>query len=362
MAKTLRFKKEDLIDYTVKFMEKLGVPEADAKIVGDVLIEADLRGVSSHGLIRLSTYYGNRLKKGYMDPVTRTTTVNETDTTIAFDGGNGLGQVNSYRAMAACIEKAKRSNIAIATVKHSNHYGIAAYYAMMALKEDMIGISMTNSQPLVAPTYGRTAVMGTNPIAVAAPSQDKFPYVLDMATSAVAIGKIKVYEKKEEKIPMGWGIDDNGNVTDNPVNVQSGGPGALLPLGSTDELRSYKGYGLALMVDILCGALSGASTLTDVGFPHEPRKSDVGHFFMAIKIDAFRPIIDFKKQIDYMVMLLKDSPKAEGQDEIFIAGEKEYLAVEENKIKGVPLLDKIVEELKVNGADIGAPFEYREIG
>jgi L-2-hydroxycarboxylate dehydrogenase (NAD+) len=362
MPRILRFKKQDLIDYTVKFMEKLGVPASDAEIVGDVLIEADLRGVSSHGLIRLSSYYGNRLKKGYMEPVTETTTVKETDTTIAFDGNNGLGQVNSYRAMAACIEKAKKSSICIATVKGSNHFGIAAYYAMMALSQDMIGISMTNSQPLVAPTYGRTAVLGTNPISLAAPSKNKYPYILDMATSAVAIGKIKVFEKKGQKIPMGWGIDDDGNVTDDPVKVQSGGPGALLPLGSTDILRSYKGYGMALMVDILCGALSGAATLTDVGFPHEPRKSNVGHFFMAIKIGAFRPIIDFKKQIDYMVKLLKDSPRAEEADEIFIAGEKEYLAVEENKVKGVPLLDKIVEELKVNGARIGAPFECEEIG
>jgi LDH2 family malate/lactate/ureidoglycolate dehydrogenase len=362
MPRTLRFEKEALIDYTVKFMEKLGVPAADAAIVGDVLIEADLRGVSSHGLIRLSTYYGNRLKAGYMDPVTKTSIIKETDTTISFDGGNGLGQVNSYRAMTSCIGKAKKSNIAITTVKHSNHYGIAAYYAMMALPEDMIGVSMTNSQPLVAPTYGRTAVLGTNPISVAAPSNNTYPYVLDMATSAVAVGKIKVYEKKGEKLPMGWGIDDDGNVTDDPVQVQSGGPGALLPLGSTDELRSYKGYGLALMVDILCGALSGAATLTDVGFPHEPKVSDVGHFFMAIKIDAFRPVIDFKKQIDYMVDLLKNSPKAEGADEIFIAGEKEYLAVEKNKKLGVPVLENIVEDLKTNGAEIGAPFECEEIG
>ncbi len=361
MPKTLRFKKEDLVGYTIKFMEKLGVPASDAAIVADILIEADLRGVSSHGLIRLSTYYGSRLKKGYMNPATPTKVINESDTTISFDGANGLGQVNGYRAMAACIEKAEKSNIAVATVNRSNHYGIAAYYAMMALDSDMIGISMTNSQPLTAPTYGSTAVLGTNPIAVAAPSYKEYPYVLDMATSVVPIGKVKVFEKRGEKIPMGWGIDDNGIVTDDPKKVQSGGPGAVLPLGSTDILRSYKGYGLALLVDILCGALSGSATLTDVGFPHEPREADVGHFFMAIKIDAFRPVLDFKKQIDYMVGLLKDSPKAKGQNEIYIAGEKEYLAAEENKVKGVPLLDKIVEELKVNGADIGAPFDIEEI-
>ena len=263
--------------------------------------------------------------------------------------------------MTACIEKAKKSNLAIATVNRSNHYGIAAYYAMMALEHDMIGISLTNSQPLAAPTYGSTAVLGTNPIAIAAPSYKKYPYVLDMATSVVPIGKVKVFEKRGEKIPMGWGIDDDGVVTDDPKKVQSGGPGAVLPLGSTDILRSYKGYGLALLVDILCGALSGSATLTDVGFPHEPKEADVGHFFMAIKIDAFRPIIDFKKQIDYMINLLKESPKAEKQNEIYIAGEKEYLAAEENKVKGVPLLDKIVEELRVNGADIGAPFDIKDI-
>jgi len=362
MAKTLRFRKQDLIDYTVKFMEKLGVPADDAAMVGDILIEADLRGVSSHGLIRLSSYYGNRLKAGYMNPETITKVIKETDTTLSFDGGNGLGQVNGYRAMKACIEKAKTSNISVATVKHSNHYGIAGYYAMMALSEDMIGISMTNSQPLQAPTFGRTAVLGTNPIAVAAPSGKEYPYVLDMATSVVAIGKIKVYEKKDEKIPVGWGLDDNGTVTDDPKKVQSGGPGALLPLGSTEELRSYKGYGMALLVDILCGALSGSATLTNVGFPHEPRESDVGHFFMAIKVDAFRPIIDFKSQIDNMVRLLKNSPKAVGQETIYIAGEKEYVAAEENRKKGVPLLDKIVEELKINGASVGAAFDARPIG
>ena len=361
MARIKRFNKQDLIDYTIIFLEKLGVPPEDAAIVGDVLIEADLRGISSHGLIRLSTYYGNRLKKGYMDPRTPTRVINETDTTISFDGGNGLGQVNGFRAMTACIEKAKKSNIAVATVNNSNHYGIAGYYAMMALREDMIGISMTNSQPLTAPTYGKTAVLGTNPISLAAPSYNRYPYVLDMATSVVPIGKIKVFEKKGEKIPMGWGLDDNGNVTDDPKKVQSGGPGALLPLGSTDILRSYKGYGLALMVDILCGALSGAATLTDIGFPHEPKKSNVGHLFAAIKVNAFRPIIDFKKQLDYMIDLLKNSPKAAGADKIFIAGEKEYLAVEENRKKGVPLLSKIVEELKINGSDIGAPFECKEI-
>ncbi len=361
MVEFIRFKKEDLIGYSIDFMSWLGVSSEDARIVGNVLVEADLRGVDSHGLIRLTTYYGSRLRKKYMDPATPLKVIKETDTTLLIDGGNGLGQVAGFRAMEKCIEKAEKSNLAIATVKRSNHYGIAAYYAMMALENDMIGISLTNSQPLAAPTYGKKAMLGTNPICLAAPSDRQYPYVLDMATSVVPMGRIKVYEKKGEKIPKGWGIDDDGNITDDPNQVKSGGPGALLPLGGTDVMRGYKGYGLALLVDILCGALSGAGTLTDVGFPDEARESDVGHFFMAIKIDAFRPIIDFKKQIDYMIETLKNSPKAEGQDRIYIAGEKEFEKAEYNLEHGVPLLDKVVEELKENGSKIGVTFDIKPV-
>ena len=362
MVDILRFRKEDLISYTIAFMSKLGVPASDAKIAGDVLVEADIRGIDSHGLIRLTTYYGSRLKNKYMNPKTPIKVVSETDSTILLDGGNGLGQVAAYRAMEKCIEKAKKANVSVATVKHSNHYGIAAYYALMALDYDMIGISLTNSQPLVAPTYGRTAVLGTNPICLAAPSNKKYPYVLDMATSVVPIGRIKVYEKKGQKLPLGWGVDDEGNITDDPTKVKSGGPGALLPLGGSDIMRGYKGYGLALLVDILCGALSGAGTLLDVGFPHEPKESNVGHFFMAIKIDAFRPVIDFGKQIDYMIETLKNSPKAAGQEHIYIAGEKEFEKADYNRKHGVPLLTKVVEEIKENGKRVGVPFDIEPIG
>jgi len=170
MAEFLRFKKEDLFLYAKTYMEKLNVPSEHAEIVADVLIEADIRGVDSHGIIRIYSYYGNRLEKNYMSSKTPFEIVSETETTAIYDGKNGLGHVVSCAAMKKCIEKAKKYNIAMATVKNSNHYGIAAYYSMMALKHDMIGFSITNSQPLVAPTYGRTAVIGTNPISFAAPS------------------------------------------------------------------------------------------------------------------------------------------------------------------------------------------------
>ena len=361
MNDLLRFKREELVNYVVRYMDKLGVPKDDARIVGDVLIEADCCGVSSHGLIRLASYYGHRLKNKYMDPLTPVTVVKETPTTALLDGGNGCGQVAGHRAMELCIAKAKQANLAMVTVRRSNHYGIAGYYAMMALKHDMIGISMTNSQPLVAPTYGRTAVLGTNPISVAVPTEKEYPYVLDMATSTVPIGRIKVYEKKGLKLPPGWAIDDDGVVTDDPLKCQSGGPGALMPLGGTDIMSGYKGYGLALLVDILCGVLSGGKVLTDVGFPHVPQESGVAHFFMAVNIDAFRPLVDFRKQMDATVRMLKNSPMAKGQNRIYIAGEKEYEAARTNLEKGVPIIKPVIEDLKKAGMEISVPFEVKPL-
>ncbi len=361
MVEILRFKKEDLLSYVIAYMAKLGVPEEDAEIVGDVLLSADIRGVDSHGLIRLASYYGNRLRNKNINPLTPIKILSETDSTALVDGGNGCGQVASYKSMKIAIRKAKKSNVGVVAVKHSDHYGIAAYYAMMALEEDMIGISMTNSQPLVAPTYGRSAVLGTNPISVAVPSYKEYPYVLDMATSTVPIGRVKVYEKEGKKLPVGWAIDSDGNITDDPKKCQSGYIGALMPLGGPDIMRGYKGYGLALLVDILCGVLSGGSNLTEIGFPHEQREADVGHFFMAIDINAFRPVIDFKKQMDHVVQMLKDAPKAPEHDRIYIAGEKEYDTEKYNMEHGIPIIAPVIEDLKNDGERMGVPFNIKPI-
>jgi L-2-hydroxycarboxylate dehydrogenase (NAD+) len=356
MEKELRFRKEDLMDFVVRYMSKLGVPEADAKIVGDVLISADLRGVESHGLLRLGSYYGNRISKGFIDPTTPYKIISETPTTALIDGGNGCGQVVSYKAMQMAVEKAKTGGLAAITVKNSNHFGIAGYYSMMALEQGMIGICMTNSQPLVAPTYGRTAVMGTNPISVAAPAHKAHPYVLDMATSAVAYGKIQLYDKKEEKIPLGWGIDDNGLVTDDPKKIKPGGHGALLPLGGMDITAGYKGFGLAILVEVMCSLLSGGHFLTQVGSPSKPEPTGVAHFFMAINIEAFRPLIDFKLHMDEMITLLKNSPLAVDRDEILIAGQREFDYEAYNNIHGVPLIQPIVNDLMVDADKVGVSF------
>jgi LDH2 family malate/lactate/ureidoglycolate dehydrogenase len=357
MEAVLRYRRDDLMNFIVRYMTTLGVPEDDARIVGKVLICADIRGVESHGMHRLGSYYGNRISKGYMNPDTPYRIITETDTTALIDGGNGLGQVVSFRAMEMAIEKAKKSGLAAITVKNSNHYGIAGYYAMMALNHDMIGISMTNSQPLVAPTYGRTAVLGTNPIAIAAPSDQKYPFLLDMATSAVAYGKIQVYEKKQEKIPIGWGIDEEGVVTNDPSKIKPGGHGALLPLGGMEITAGYKGYGMAVFVEVLCSILSGGNFLTRVGGPSRPEPTGVSHFFMAFNINAFRPVVDFKAYMDEMITELKNAPLAVGREEILVAGEKEFHYAEYNCKHGVPLILPIVQDLRTEGEKIGVPFD-----
>jgi LDH2 family malate/lactate/ureidoglycolate dehydrogenase len=258
--------------------------------------------------------------------------------------------------MLQCIERAKTHGVSMVTVRNSNHYGIAGYYAMMALPYNMIGISFTNSQPLVAPTYGSAPMIGTNPIAVAVPAKDQRPYVLDMATSIVPIGKVTVYDKAGKDIPAGWGINRLGEVTETPSEVLRGG--ALMPLGGIDVLAGYKGYGLSLMVDIFSGVLSGAAFGSAVGHPSDPNAgSNVGHFFAAVNIEAFRPVEEFKAAMDAYILELKNSPKAVGHDRIYIHGEKEYERTDRYLREGVPLLANVAAGLNEIGADVGAPFD-----
>jgi LDH2 family malate/lactate/ureidoglycolate dehydrogenase len=361
MAKYLLFQAQDLKDYIVRFFTRLDVSEPNARTAAEILIAADMRGVESHGLIRLNTYYGSRIRKGLIDPHSPYQAISETPTTLLVDGGNGLGMVVAKHTMEQCIRKAQESNICFATVRNSNHYGIAGYYAMMALSHGMIGISFTNSQPLVAPTYGRKAILGTNPIAVAVPAGKERPYVLDMATSIVPIGRITVYQKARKPIPAGWGIDEDGQVTTDPTEVLEGG--ALMPLGGIDTMRGYKGYGLSMMVDIFSGVLSGAAFGADVAHPGENKVgADVGHFFAAIKIDAFRPLIDFEASMDKLIQMLKESPKAVGQERIFIAGEKEFELAEQYEKHGVPVMDAVVKMLSEAGQEIGVPWELKPVG
>ena len=354
------YRPEDLKSYAVRFFVLHGVTEDDARIAAEILVSADQRGVDSHGMIRLDTYYGSRLRAGLIDPKAPLKVLRETLTSVAYDAGTGLGQVAGYNAMMRTIEKARDVGLAMATVRNSNHYGIAGYYAMMALPEDMIGISFTNSQPLVAPTYGSKAILGTNPIAVAAPAGHNRPYVLDMATSIVPIGRITVYQKAGKPIPEGWGINHEGQVTTDPNEVLMGG--ALMALGGTDIMRGYKGYGLSLLVDIFSGVLSGASTGKHVGHSGENMPADVGHFFAAIRIDAFRPVEEFKQDMDALLDELKNAPKAIGHDRIYIHGEKEFEMFERCEREGIPMMAEVVAALKKTGEQVGLPFDLTPVG
>ena len=352
---TYYYDHKSLQSYILRYFSHFNVSETDAQLASDVLLAADARGVDSHGIIRLSSYYGSRLQQGLIDPLCPMEILKETATTLSVDGKNGLGHPVSVKTMRLCIEKAQQSGLAMATVRNSNHYGIAGYYAMMSLPRDMIGISFTNSGPLVAPTYGKKAMLGTNPIAVAVPASSERPFVLDMATSIVPIGRVAVYQKEGKSIPAGWGIDQEGNVTDAPAEVINGG--ALMALGGTALMRGYKGYGLGLMVDIFCGVLAGAGFSDSVYGSNGQQPANVGHFFAAIRIDAFREIAPFKQDMDALLSSLKNSPKAAGENRIYIHGEKEFENADRSDRDGIPLSAVTVSTLQKSGEEYDVPFD-----
>jgi L-2-hydroxycarboxylate dehydrogenase (NAD+) len=360
VVKKYLFEAEALRGFMIRVLVKAGISVEDAAIAADVLLSADARGVESHGIIRLFPYYYHRLRKGLINANPQMRVLSETFAALALDGDDGLGQPTAYRAMQACIEKARQSGLAITTVRNSNHYGIAGYYAMMALPHQMIGLSFTNAGPLVAPTYGSTPMLGTNPIAVAVPSGSERPYVLDMATSIVPIGKVTVYEKAGLHIPYGWGIDGAGQVSINPRDVFYGG--ALMPLGGTDEMRGYKGYGLALLVEILTGVLAGGAFASAVeASPHE-RPARMGHCFIAIRPEIFRPLEDFYRDMEALIREIKESPKAEGRDRIYIHGEKSFERAERSLRAGVPVMAGVVRSLVEEGQAAGVPFDLESLG
>jgi len=341
-----------------RVLTKLGVPPEDAKITTDVLVIADLRGVDSHGVARLGRYVTG-LKEGFMKPTDQSRVIRETKATALVDGGQSLGQVVSKRAMDLAIKKARDTAVGVVAVRNSNHYGIAGYYALMAIEHNLIGVSTTNAGPLVVPTFGRTSVLGTNPISLAAPAMKEKAFVLDMATSTVPRGKVEVYNRLGKPTPHGWAVDETGKGSTDPKRVLNALAnrlgGGLLPLGGEgEELGGHKGYGLALMVDVLSGVLSGAATGLQVYA--DEKRPDVGHFFMALDPAAFRPLDEFRRDMDRLVRELKDSPKAQGQERIYVHGEKSYARMEKFRKEGIPLGTKVVEGLKKIGMDLSVPW------
>ncbi len=354
---------EPLTEFCQKVFEKMGVPSKDAFTTSEVLVLADLRGVESHGVARLRRYYTG-LKNGMMVPKPNKKVVRETPITALIDGGAALGQVAGNFGMRMAIDKALKNGVGSVAVGNSNHYGIAGYYSLLALKHDLIGLSLTNSDSYVVPTFGKEVMLGTNPISVTVPALKERPFVLDMSTAVATLGKFEVYNRMGKKISLGWATDEKGRSCDDPGrvlnNIRSKAGGGLLPLGGEgEEFGGHKGYGLDLLVDIFSGVLSGSGYL-NLLYPKTPEgkplPSKVGHFFGALRIDYFRPAEELKKDIDDIIRRLKNSGKAEGQDRIYVHGEKEFELEEKYRKEGIPLYYKVYDDLKAIGGEVRIPF------
>jgi LDH2 family malate/lactate/ureidoglycolate dehydrogenase len=339
--------------FIINALEAVNVSTADATDVADVLIAADVRGIESHGIARLDHFYVARIQHGVVNPRPNERVIRENATQTLYECDNGLGHPASKRAMNITIEKAKKSGIAWATVAHSNHYGIAAYYAMMALDHDLIGFSTTNSSQLVAPTFGREKTTGTNPLAYAIPSGSEPPFVLDMATSTVTYGRLEVAERKQKALLPGWAVDGRGVETLDPVIAKR--QGALLPLGGFGtESGGHKGYGLGLLVEILCGVLSGSPFGNALKVPEDGMHGGhTAHCFGAISIEAVRDLTEFKADMDRELRTFRNSTPGPGQERVMVAGDPEREATERYRREGVPINEKVYEALDAMADRLG---------
>ena len=336
--------------FVVSSFEKLGVPKEDAEIAANALVQADLRGVDTHGVIRFSphAWYVKWLKEGSMTARPKIRVISENASTALIDGDCGMGMVIGHRAMEMAIEKAQSAGVAMVGVRNSRHYGMSAYYSMMALPHDMIGIAMTNASRLVVPTFGREARFGTNPMSFAVPADKQLPFVLDMATTTAAAGKLELAARLGKAIPGGWALDEKAAQTTDPRVAQKAR--RLLPLGGTRESGSHKGYGLAVLVEILCGVLTG--TLTALNANQDPR----GHFFSAIRVDAFRQVAEFKRDMDRLIAELRSTPPVVGQERVYVAGEIEFETAQERAEHGIPLHDSALKGLRAVAEQVGVPY------
>jgi LDH2 family malate/lactate/ureidoglycolate dehydrogenase len=342
--------------YCAAVFVKLGVRAPDAEIAADVLVAADARGISSHGVARLGRYVSG-LADGQMAAAAEPTVLRESPTSILIDARGSMGAPAAHRAMRSVLEKARASGMAFGCVRDSNHYGIAAYYAMMALPHDMIGLSMTNTAALGVPTDARQVMFGTNPIAFAAPAASERPFVLDMSTTVVTRGKIEVYDREGKTLPDGWAVDKEGRTAHDPRALLDDmfhrRGGGIVPLGgATAAYGGHKGYGLAVMVDILTGVLGSA--------PFGPQISDteassarVSQCFAAMRIDLFRGGEDFKAEMDRMLGGLRSLQPAAGADRVYYAGLREFEAEDDAKANGVRLPAAVWKRLEAIGAEYG---------
>lgn len=343
------FTEQKLRSFTENIFLKMGCSQAHAELAADVLLKSDLRGIDSHGVARLSGYI--RLwEKNRINATPNIRIVHETATTATVDGDGGLGLVVAPFAMKVAIEKAEKYGSGWVSVKNSNHFGIAGYHALMAVEKEMIGISMTNASPLVAPTYSSERLLGTNPMCYAFPAGKYPPLIVDMATAAAANGKLEIAQRAGQPVPEGWVQDKQGRPSTDPHQLKDGG--SLLPLGSDKDHGSHKGYGLSATVDILSAVLSGANygpwVPPFVAFldpPSDPVGAGIGHFLGAMRVDGFRPAAEFKAHLDNWIERFKSSGTIDPSKKVIIPGEPEYQFEQERRINGIPLIDAVVQDL-----------------
>ncbi len=351
------FSYHHLRNFCAQVFLKMGCTDEDAIIAATALLSADLRGVDSHGVARLAGYV--RLweaKRANANPDIRI--IHETLSTAVIDGDRGFGLVVAPFSMQVAIEKAKIAGTGWVSVQNSNHFGIAAVHAMKALEHDMIGIAMTNASALVAPTFSTERLLGTNPICVAIPAGEEPPFVADLATTTAANGKLEILQRKNQLAPTGWIQDKYGNESVNPHELKSGG--ALLPLGGDREHGSHKGYALGAIVDIFSAVLSGANYgpwvppfPAYIAMPEDMPGRGIGHFFGAMRIDAFRSASEFKKHMDHWITRFRTAKTVEGQEQVLIPGDPEREMETERLTRGIPLLHSVVEDLAFLGEKFG---------
>ena len=336
----------------------LGVPKEDADIIADVLITSDLRGLDSHGIQRCKMYY-DRIKEGIYETKTKIDIIKEGPTTALLDGNCGMGHVIAYNAMKMAIEKAKKYGLGAIAVRNSTHFGIAGYYSLMAIKEDMIGLVVTNARPSIPPTFGCEPMLGTNPLTVGAPTNEEFPFLLDCATSIIQRGKVEVYARINKPLPKNTVIDDKGEFMTDPSKVLEKmieRKASLLPLGGKgEETAGYKGYGYATVVELLSAALQEGIYLRDtLGIVENDKKRlKVGHFFLAINLESFIGVNSFKKTAGNIMRDLRNSRKIAGEERIYTAGEKEYIAENKRKKTGIPLNKSLQNDIKTMQTELG---------
>lgn len=351
---------ESLLSFTTAIFQKIGCPADQALTAATALLSADLRGIDSHGVARLIGY--TRLweaKRANTNPHIRI--IHETPSTAVVDGDSGLGLVVAPFAMQVAIEKARNVGTGWVSVQHSNHFGIAGYHALKAVAQDMIGIAMTNASALVAPTFSIERMLGTNPICVAVPAGEEPPFVADLATTTAANGKLEILQRKEEPAPTGWIQDKDGNPSTDPHELKTGG--ALLPLGGDREHGSHKGYALGAVVDIFSAILSGANYgpwvppfPAYVPMPTGMPGKGIGHFFGAMRIDAFRPADEFKYHMDKWIRRFRSATPAPGHESVLIPGDPEREMEAERLVQGIPLLAPVVADLKGLAEKLGVAF------